>query len=425
VILNTSDNDAEHSPDNLVAADSASADAAPGDAKSAANAKAGEDAAGDIKAAPDAKTFSDAKAVASAKAAPTAVIPADTDDMPGSDSHFYRNAGIYTLLIFVVTLWSWSCYMPKRSAYTPPPETELCARLIQAERFASQATNGKTADNLPLPPSCQTVAVGTGAKLPTPTVTRDLIYRGGPKFVALAAEADVPANGSQSVDWSARVEELLKDLVVWNRYEEELWDFRWGKDLNWYLHSSLRALVIILSAITPALIVAPLFAKKKYLAALPAAIVAIGTACISEFDFKAEAASYDTARVQLEGEKTAFITRANPFYDFEASGKKAGDQTTTAESVTPPGKAAAPAGAAAAAKAIAAAAAKTTADAKAAASQQTERGCRDGSVPFPPPNGYKEARANFACRIQQILQIRTGERVQFLRGGQAAQKPPP
>jgi hypothetical protein len=195
-----------------------------------------------------------------------------------------------------------------------------------------------------------------------------------------------------------RIEELRNDLTVWNRYEEEFSDFRYGKDLNWYMHSSLRMLVLVLSAITPALIVAPLFAKKKFLAALPAAIVAIGTACISEFDFKTEAASYETARVLVLGEKTAFITRFNPTYNYLS------DQTEQQGQRQPP---AAPGG--------------PTAPKESGSAE----GCTEGQVPFPKPRLYSEARANFACRIQQVLQKRTGERDQFLRGAQSPSTPKP
>jgi hypothetical protein len=322
----------------------------------------------------------------------------DGDSTEESDSHLYRYAGIYTLFVSIFMLLAWTSYIPKRSAYRPTPETELCARLVQAERLA---TDG----NLALPPGCQSLAASVGTTLPSPTKTSYLVSVNSFKLVPMSGDAEVPKSTLQSMYWSARVEDLLKDLVVWNRYEDEFWEFMWGKDLNWYLHASLRTLVIILSAVTPALIVAPLFAKKKYLAALPAAIVAIGTACVSEFDFKSEAASYNTALVQVQGEKTAFITRSSPLYYYDvtpltqAAAQQQGKPSQTG----------------------------TQTQQKSPSTQSAFLDActlADSAVPFSPPHNYSEARANFACRIQQILQTRTGDRVQFLRGGQTQRTPP-
>jgi len=187
----------------------------------------------------------------------------------------------------------------------------------------------------------------------------------------------------------AEVNELKRDLTAWNRYEEELSIFQWGSDLNWYLYSGLRVLVIILSAITPALIVAPMLANKKFLAALPAAIVAIGTGCISEFDFKTEAARYETALVQLVGEKSAFITQSSRFY-------KIFPPTSQASVKSAPGSKSAAQGA------------------------DVSQSVTD-DVPFPLPTSYPETRANFSFRIEKILQDQTGERTRFLRG----EKEPP
>jgi hypothetical protein len=193
----------------------------------------------------------------------------------------------------------------------------------------------------------------------------------------------------------AEVNELKRDLTAWERYEDELSIFQWGSDLNWYLYSGLRVLVIILSAVTPALIVAPMLKDKKFLAALPAAIVAIGTGCISEFDFKTEAARYETALVQRVGEKSAFITQSSRFYKIYPPTSQASVRST-------PGSTSAAQGA------------------------DVSQSVAD-DVPFPIPSSYPETRANFSFRIEKILQDQTGERIRFLRGEKepAAKVQPP
>ena len=178
------------------------------------------------------------------------------------------------------------------------------------------------------------------------------------------------------------VEELQRDLVVWNRYEQKLREFEWGADFNWFIFASLRILVIVLGAITPALIVAEGLKDKKFLAALPAAIVAIGTGFIAEFDFKMEAARFEKAQVNLEYEKAAFIAQSPPLY---------GKEPILASSPTKPDSGIHPI--------------RLVAD-----------------VPFPDISNeflnpiYPEARANFAARIEQVVQEEASERDQFLRG---------
>ena len=180
------------------------------------------------------------------------------------------------------------------------------------------------------------------------------------------------------------VSELERDLAVWNRYEGELCLFEWGKGANWYIFASLRVLVIVLSAITPAWIVTPALQNKKFLVVLPAAIVAIGTGLISEFDFRMEAARYGMALVRLQGEKTAFISQSPPLYGPS--------DTATANAAANP----------------------------TAGPRQTQIFL---DVPFPQLDAdqtqpyYPRARANFAFRIEQIIQEEASERDQFLRGG--------
>ena len=312
-------------------------------------------------------------------------VAADTADPDApSNSHFYKYAGLYTCSVLVVATVIWLCYLPRRSAYPPTPERELCAQLVQAEKITGPGNVAKH------PESECPISLQEGQEQKRVSFVR----------VAQNDLASSPQGGKNVPVVLNRIEELRNDLTVWNRYEEEFSEFRYGKDLNWYMHASLRMLVLVLSAITPALIVAPLFAKKKFLAALPAAIVAIGTACISEFDFKTEAASYGTALVEVLGEKTAFITRFNPTYNYLSAQSEQKPPATSRE--------------------------RNSSD-KSASPQQSGSadGCTDGHVPFPKPELYREARANFACRVQQILQKRTGERDQFLRGAQSSSTPKP
>ena len=168
-------------------------------------------------------------------------------------------------------------------------------------------------------------------------------------------------------------QELGTALAVWTRYENELRTFEYGSKLNWYLYSSLRVLVIALSAITPALIVAPVLANKKFLAALPAAIVAVGTGLIAEFDFRMEAARYSSAQVRLEGEKGAFVTQSPPFYAIVP--------VVVTTSAAPP-------------------------------STQPA-----SDAPYAPPQSPHDALANFSYRIEKIYEDEASERDRFLRGG--------
>ena len=163
---------------------------------------------------------------------------------------------------------------------------------------------------------------------------------------------------------------LSTDLEIWTRYESELRTFEWGNALNWYFYASFRVLVIALSAMTPALIVAPGLANKKFLAALPAVIVAIGSGFISEFDYRLESARYHSALVQLEGEKMAFLAGSSPSYG-SASGTKR--EVPSASS-------------------------------------------NDSNLPYPEPHTYFEKRANFAYQIEKIYQDEASERDRFLRG---------
>jgi len=175
---------------------------------------------------------------------------------------------------------------------------------------------------------------------------------------------------------------------VWYRYEEDNAHFKWGVDVNLYLYSSLKSLAIILSAVTPALIVAPSLKDKKVLVALPAVIVAVATGLIGEFDFKNEAARFDAAKVQLQTEKSMFITGDVPFYFVQP----------LTSSLTSPGQT----------KSATAKASPPVADLS-LVSDPTD-------VPFLPPHNYSEALANFAYRVEKIRQAVASERDQFLRG---------
>lgn len=331
---------------------------------------------------PNHDVFTGAQQVATSKpieAMPTTPSQADQWDLK---NHSLKYAEWYAVAIFAVLGLIWFVFLPKRHsvAYDPNPEVELHERLKQALEAAKGQSITRTASRIPRE---------------VPAV-----------FVA----TDSSANPAGQTDWNKVVEELRTDLTVWNRYEEELRTFAWGADFNWYVQSSLRILVIALSAVTPALIVAPVFSTKKFLAALPAAIVAIGTGCIVEFDFKTHAAINDTALVQVQGEKTAFITRSSPFYldappkDTQANGSS-GSGSTSSQGTK---------GANAGAQSN-----TNKGDSKPKSAQaQFESFCTlgEGEVPFPTPTSYPEARANFACRIQQIMEVQNGERVQFLRG---------
>lgn len=370
------------------------------DRAAATHAKAIADATA---ASTEAKAAADAAKAAAAQAADAvkAVVP--------SDSHFYKYAGLYTTSLLVIATIMWLCYLPRRSAYPPTPEKELCAQLVEAEKVANPGNTGKALSGCPMQ-----VQEGSDQK-------RVSFVR-----VAQSDLANSTQKGKNDSIVLNRIDELRNDLTVWNRYEEEFSDFRYGKDLNWYMHSTLRMLVLVLSAITPALIVAPLFAKKKFLAALPAAIVAIGTACLSEFDFKSEAASYETARVLVLGEKTAFITTFNPTYNYLSEQK--GKKPAAAQAEQEQNKSTADSGKKT--KSAANSREKKKSDNSApgeptaAQGLKSTEGCTEEQVPYPEPILYNEARANFACRIQQILQKRTGERDQFLRGGQSPKTTP-
>ena len=332
------------------AADSAARSQATADSAAVA-ANQAQSAASEVKAVANAAAATHAKAVADITAASTeAKAAADTakaaaakaadaaNPADPSDSHFYKYAGLYTFGVLLMATILWLCYLPRRSAYPPTPERELCAQLADVEKFVDPRNTGD--------------ALLSGC----PRRLQEGIEQKRVSFVRVAQSdlASSTQEGKNDPIVLNRIEEL--SLSVWNRYEEEFSEFRYGKDLNWYMHASL----MVLSAITPALIVAPLFAKKKFLAALPAAIVAIGTACISEFDFKTEAASYGTALVEVLGEKTAFITRFDPTYNYLSAQSEQKPAATSRE--------------------------RNNSD-KSAPPQQSGAadGCTDGHVPFPKP----------------------------------------
>jgi hypothetical protein len=183
----------------------------------------------------------------------------------------------------------------------------------------------------------------------------------------------------------------LRDLEVWNQYEADHTYFKWGVDFNLYMYASLKTLAIILSAITPALIVAPSLKEKKVLAALPAVVVAVATGLIGEFDFKTEAARFDNAQVQLQTEKSMFVTAAGPFYSVSPCQclQTSTVTTKTTNSTEPKGGATVP-------------------------DLSIVNDLSD--APFLPPHAYDDARANFAYRIERIRQAVASERDQFLRG---------
>jgi hypothetical protein len=294
-----------------------------------------------------------------------------------------NHANLITSLVFVALTVVWLVCMPWswRSKYDLPPEIDLCSRIQKAEIAAQQQPVLLPAGCPSLPSLKSSNAAGGMARMGTPVSWARLV----PASTAGAAEA--PGGGGESL------QEMKNDLTVWNRYEYELKTFVWGKDLNWYLYSTLRVLVIILSALTPALIVTPFFKDRKFIAALPAAVVAIATGCISEFDFKDQAAAYTQALVSVQGEKTSFITGSLPWYDYLDS-----DSGTTA---TPAGGAA------------------NTATAPPSESNKSAT-CGDNSVPYPKPGSYTDIRANFSCRIQNIWQSQNLTRVSFLRSGQGS-----
>ena len=171
-----------------------------------------------------------------------------------------------------------------------------------------------------------------------------------------------------------------KDFDIWNQYHEYNAYFKWGSKVNLYLYSSLKTLAIILSAITPALIVAPSLKDKKVLAALPAVIVAVATGLIGEFDFKDEVARFDEAKVAIQDEKALYVAGSYPFYSLDNA-----VCTPTQETRCP--------------------------------SPTSLSLLPDISdVPFLSPKTPTESRANFAYRIDKIRQTVAAERERFLRG---------
>jgi len=297
------------------------------------------------------------------------------------------HANLITSCLFVVltVVWLWCMPWSWRSKYDLPPEVDLCSRIQQAEIAGQQPVLLPAGcPNLPLPKSSSAAGAVARAAIPV----------SWSRLAPVSTAAAVAGTAGSSSD-SEPAQELKNDLTVWNRYEYELKTFAWGKDVNWYLYSTLRVLVIILSALTPALIVAPFFKDRKFIAALPAAVVAIAAGCISEFDFKDQAAAYTQALVSVQGEKTAYITRSLPWYDYSDS--SSGTMTVTA----------------------AAGAAGTTATPPANESNKTTT-CGDNSVPYPKPGEYTDIRANFACRIQNVWQSQNLTRVSFLRSGQGS-----
>jgi hypothetical protein len=143
----------------------------------------------------------------------------------------------------------------------------------------------------------------------------------------------------------------------------------------------------VLSAVTPALIVAPSLKDKKVLAALPAVVVAVAVGLIGEFDFKNEAARFDTAQVQLETERSMFVAGGGPFYAIASPTcqQTAAGQTEQNKTECP------------------------VANTLSLVTDPTD-------APFAPPHSYTESRANFAYRIEKIRQTVASERDQFLRG---------
>jgi hypothetical protein len=298
------------------------------------------------------------------------------------------HANLITSLVFVVLTSVWLLCMPWswRSKYDLPPEVDLCSRIQQAEIAGQQPV--LLPAGCPSLPAPKSSSAGAVARTATPV-----------SWTRLTPVSTVTVSGAGTAGASGDsdpVQELKNDLTVWNRYEYELKTFAWGKDVNWYLYSTLRVLVIILSALTPALIVAPFFKDRKFIAALPAAVVAIATGCISEFDFKDQAAAYTQALVSVQGEKTAFITRSLPWYDYSGSGSVTTTTVTTAGGTEATGTAVEPGNGSN----------KTT--------------CGDNSVPYPKPGGYTDIRANFSCRIQNVWQSQNLSRVSFLRSGQGS-----
>jgi hypothetical protein len=324
-----------------------------------------------------------------------AVAPSETVTQPAAtvlsggqeEGHLLRHANWYTTGLFGLSVMIWLFCMPWRGSkiYDLPLETDLCTRILQAETNASPGTSGEPAV---LPAGCPKLTVMPPGKGERSAGQQPV----GWTYLRRISVSD-PASAS-----AESLEDLKTDLTVWTRYEYEFKTFEWGRDLNWYLYSTLKVLVIILSALTPALIVAPIFQKKKFIAALPAAIVAVATGCISEFDFKDEAAAYTIASVNLQGEKTAFITRSRPWYDFTithaaASGAEA-DKTQGG-----PAGANSPRGV------------ENTSQTAATAP------CDNVDVPYATPLTYSDVRANFSCRIQTVWQTQSQQRVLFLRGG--------
>jgi hypothetical protein len=190
---------------------------------------------------------------------------------------------------------------------------------------------------------------------------------------------------------------------VWRQYSDNFGHFRWGMDLNLYLYSSLRFIAIILSAVTPALIVAPSLKDKKVLAALPAVVVAIATGLIAEFDFKSEAARFDTAQVQLETEKSLFLTHGKPFYAIQTenclqplttNGRTQSKKINKSQAGTSKNSP------------------QSDSCTVSALTLQTDI----SDVPFPRPKSDDEALSNFAYRIDKIRQAVATERDLFLRG---------
>jgi Protein of unknown function (DUF4231) len=184
------------------------------------------------------------------------------------------------------------------------------------------------------------------------------------------------------------------ESAVWRQYAQDFGHFRWGVDLNLYLYSSLRLIAIALSAITPALIVAPSLKDKKVLAALPAVVVAIATGLIAEFDFKAEAARFDAAQVQLETEKSLYLTHAKPFYSIFNEGilqRSASNQEQPVKTRS-----------------------SQTGSGRSVSALTLQADVTD--IPFQHPLSNEETLANFAYRIGKIRQAVATERDQFLRG---------
>jgi hypothetical protein len=310
------------------------------------------------------------------------------------EDHFLKYANWYTSLVFLVATGFWLIFMPWgcSSKYELPTETDLCSRIQQAEIAAGQS--GLLPVGCPKLPLAKQAAAGGAVGAATSPVSWMRLTR-------VSATTGSATTGAESLD------DLKTDLVVWTRYEYEFKTFEWGKDVNWYLYSTLRVLVIILSALTPALIVAPILKDKKFIAALPAAIVAIAAGCISEFDFKDQAATYTQAAVTVQGEKTAFLTRSQPSYDFVSAGS--GPPAASAATTPAP---AAPATAGAPKPTSAPTAAATTV----ASTDSGNEACSDQNVPYPSPANYGEIRANFSCRIQYVWQTQSLARVLFLRG---------